>query len=208
MHPATGLNVEAHYAKNIKSGLNKVADNRNIALIFVDINLYKSDRIHLIEELRQLSTCAPIIVISEIQSPTFEKLAFDAGASGFLCKTDNKDMLIDAVETACGGNIYKNHGCLHDEEKLLSDDIVITNRQYEILNLLSQGLLNKQIAGELSISINTVNAHLHDIFARLHVTNRTAAVQKRVFSLLQKSILILSATQNQFLLIKKSNTIF
>ena len=52
----------------------------------------------------------------------------------------------------------------------------VTSRQKEVLYLLSQGLLNKQIANELNISSNTVKAHLHDLFRSLHVTNRTAAV--------------------------------
>ncbi len=53
----------------------------------------------------------------------------------------------------------------------------ITARQHEILYLLSQGMLNKQIAYELSISANTVKAHSHQIFRELNVHNRTAAVQ-------------------------------
>lgn len=57
-----------------------------------------------------------------------------------------------------------------------ANEVSLTKRQGEILSLLSQGLLNKQIADELSISVNTVNAHLHEIFRRLKVTNRTAAV--------------------------------
>lgn len=53
----------------------------------------------------------------------------------------------------------------------------VTTRQHEILFLLAQGLLNKQIAYELNISTNTVKAHLHEIFRQLNVNNRTAAVQ-------------------------------
>ena len=53
----------------------------------------------------------------------------------------------------------------------------VTSRQQEVLYLLSQGLLNKQIASELNISANTVKAHLHDLFVHLKASNRTAAVK-------------------------------
>ena len=57
------------------------------------------------------------------------------------------------------------------------DKVKITGRQQEILGLVSQGLLNKQIADQLNISTNTVKAHLHELFRHLQVTNRTSAVK-------------------------------
>lgn len=174
---SSGLTVEALYAKNTKSGLDRISMGIKPELIFVDVNLYEDNSEHLVDELRQLSTAAPVIIISEIESRSFEDLTIKAGASGFICKTNNKNILFDAVKAVCKGNVYRDcHKSEHQYKKQHSD-VVVTERQYEILTLLAKGLLNKQIGNELGISINTVNAHLHEIFSRLHVKNRTAAVQ-------------------------------
>ena len=174
---SSGLSVEAVYAKNTKSGLDKISTGVTPELIFVDVNLYEGNNKHLTDELRQLSTIAPVIIISEIESQSFERLTFEAGASGFICKTNNKNILFDAVKTVRKGSIYRDCHKLMPQDKTQNNNVVVTERQYEILQLLAKGLLNKQIGNELGISINTVNAHLHEIFSRLHVNNRTAAVQ-------------------------------
>lgn len=174
---ASGMEVDASYAKDIKSGIGKILDGIKPELIFVDVNLYEGSNDHLVEELHVLSRFAPIIIISEIETKAFEKLTIEAGASGFICKTNNKNILFEAVEAVSHGSIYSECHSFGDSYKPTSSNVTVTSRQYEILKLLSKGLLNKQIASELNISINTVNTHLHDIFRRLHVKNRTAAVQ-------------------------------
>jgi len=55
---------------------------------------------------------------------------------------------------------------------------VLSNRENEILQLLSKGLLYKEIADQLSISTNTVRQHIHNIYEKLHVQNRTEAINK------------------------------
>jgi len=174
---SSGLTVEAFYAKDAKSGLDSISTGIKPELIFVDVNLYEGNNKHLIDELHQLSTVAPVIIISEIESRSFESLTIKAGASAFICKTNSKNILFDAVKAVRKGNIYSDCHKLEHNYKKQNSDVVVTDRQYEILNLLAKGLLNKQIANELSISVNTVSAHLQDIFNRLHVKNRTAAVQ-------------------------------
>jgi RNA polymerase sigma factor (sigma-70 family) len=54
----------------------------------------------------------------------------------------------------------------------------LSNRENEILQLLSKGLLYKEIADQLSISVSTVRQHIHKIYEKLHVQNRTEAINK------------------------------
>jgi DNA-binding NarL/FixJ family response regulator len=174
---SVGLNIEASYAKDVKSGLGKISTGIKPELIFVDVNLYVGNYKYLADELRELSTVAPIIIISEIESSSFENLMIEAGVSAFIYKTNNKKILFDAVKTVCEGNKYCDCHKLEHGYKKQNNDVVVTKRQYEILNLLAKGLLNKQIGFELGISINTVNAHIRNIYRCLHVKNRTAAVR-------------------------------
>ncbi len=54
----------------------------------------------------------------------------------------------------------------------------LTNKENEILNLLSKGFLYKEIAAKLSISVGTVTQHIHNIYEKLHVSNKTEAINK------------------------------
>ena len=178
MLESSGLEFNGYYSKNIEEGLDVISKEVRPNLIIFDINMYESNNDRLMEGIRKLSAFAPIVIISEIESITFEKFIFDAGASGFVCKTNDQDVLCNAVRTVLNGEIYNNcHELINDYQHANIDEVKVTHRQHEILGLLSQGLLNKQIAGDLSISTNTVNAHLHEIFNKLNVTNRTAAVE-------------------------------
>jgi len=118
-----------------------------------------------------------VLVVSATNSSSMADIALANGASGFVSKASDSQVLIEAIKTVLNGDTYLPS--VHASNNKYSDEDVsrVTSRQHEILHLLSQGLLNKQIASELSISTNTVKAHLHEIFRLLNVNNRTAAVQ-------------------------------
>jgi DNA-binding NarL/FixJ family response regulator len=118
------------------------------------------------------------LVVSATDSPTTAQVALQKGASGFVPKSSESTTLLNAIKVVLDGGTYLNQvesqGLQNSNEGNVA---TITARQQEILFLLSQGMLNKQIAHELCISANTVKAHLHHIFRELNVHNRTAAVQ-------------------------------
>jgi len=168
------LNIQTFYAEDIPSAIQLIEKKGNPELIFLDINMFEGGNL-LAEKLKYLMEFAPVVIISEIESPSLKQMAMEAGASGFLSKSTDRNILFDAIEVIRNGGIYNN---IHIQDELeKKEKVAITERQYQILLLLSKGLLNKQIASELNISINTVSTHLHEIFRKLNVTNRTAAVQ-------------------------------
>lgn len=65
-----------------------------------------------------------------------------------------------------------------EQEKKFDNVESLSQRENEILQLLSKGLLYKEIAEQLSISVNTVRQHIHKIYEKLHVQNRTEAINK------------------------------
>jgi DNA-binding NarL/FixJ family response regulator len=170
------------HVKNANEALAYLQKNEAPDLILLDINLPGMNGFSLLQKFQEQNHQSPILIISATESATTTQLAIDRGASGFISKSCNSTALICAVQTVLKGGIYQPLSLSSNTNADINDRIEIkmahiTNRQKEILHLLSQGLLNKQIATELGISTNTVKAHLYEIFRSLNVKNRTAAVK-------------------------------
>ncbi len=167
-------NVEADYAQNYDSALNMLSNETQPDLILLDISSSGVNDFSLIDRIHKINIWIPILVISATDSSSDVNVAVAKGASGLVSKTSRSRTFLKAINVIIYGEVYRpsigdSVGGLYRTKK-------VTSRQHEVLTLLSQGMLNKQIALELSISANTVKAHLHDIFKQLQVTNRTAAV--------------------------------
>lgn len=163
-----------HYAGDAETALQHIVENGTPALILLDVNLPGMDGYSFLKKLQKLKIISPVLMISATESPSATGMALAKGAAGFVSKSSNSGVLLSAIKTVLGGDIYLP---VQQVRKKSDEQISVTSRQQEILHLLSQGMLNKQIAHELSISANTVKAHLHEIFRVLEVNNRTAAVQ-------------------------------
>jgi DNA-binding NarL/FixJ family response regulator len=168
--------IDTLYADDLKSALKIINEKGLPDLILLDVNLSGTSGFTLIDEFHQLNIWSPILIISATDTRTVAEMSLEKGALGFVSKSSDSRTLLKAIETVLRGDIYMpSHEASYSTA--LDSMSKVTSRQHEILYLLSQGLLNKQIASELSISANTVKAHLHEIFRHLNVTNRTAAVQ-------------------------------
>jgi len=111
--------------------------------------------------------------------------ALKAGAVGYLLKDSKPEELLAAIrETANGGApmtaeiARKVITSFHRTSAQLDEFEQLTGREDEILELFSQGLLCKEIADRLGISLETVNSHRKNIYRKLHVRSRTEAVIK------------------------------
>ena len=164
------------YADNYEAAIKSIDKFGHPDLILLDINLSGTCGFSLIKKFHDLNIWSPILIISATDSQSAANISLEKGAQGFVSKASDSLILQEAIKTVLTGNIYKQGFKTPSnlEEKNVA---TVTTRQHEILFLLAQGLLNKQIAYELNISTNTVKAHLHEIFRQLNVNNRTAAVQ-------------------------------
>lgn len=174
--------IHTSHAKDAKDALNYLQENSSPDLILLDINLPGINGFSLMNKFQNMNIWSPVLIISATESPATAQLAIESGASGFIPKSYDSRALIAAVQTVLKGDTYNPASLSFNAENESPNNpkmklAHITNRQKEILHLLSQGLLNKQIASELGISANTVKAHLYEIFRHLDVNNRTAAVK-------------------------------
>jgi DNA-binding NarL/FixJ family response regulator len=132
--------------------------------------------------LRAQYPSVPVVVVSANDDPTVIRRCMDFGASGFIPKTLGIEQMRDAIERVLKGNVWTppdvdlQAGADAEGTALLARLATLTPQQVRVLMMLSEGLLNKQIAYELSVSEATVKAHVSAILQKLGVESRTQAV--------------------------------
>jgi DNA-binding NarL/FixJ family response regulator len=136
-----------------------------------------------------------VISLTMFTDDNYIQSMIDAGVKGFLVKNINKDTLNKAITTvASGGNYYSEElfkfftrKVNTKEETKNSDDVKFTNREKEILQLLSEGLSNKEIADVLYVSERTVVGHKSNMLAK---TGCKSAISLLAYALRHKLIII------------------
>jgi DNA-binding NarL/FixJ family response regulator len=154
-------------------------------IVIMDINLPGMNGIECIREIktRVPRTQFMMFTVYENDEKVFE--ALKAGASGYLLKNTGLVQMIEALHELHNGgspmsaNIARKLVTVFREKENSEIPVeALSKRETEILHLLSKGLLYKEIADQLSISVSTVRQHIHKIYEKLHVQNRTEAINK------------------------------
>jgi DNA-binding NarL/FixJ family response regulator len=124
----------------------------------------------------------PVIVVSASDEPATIRRCMGFGASGFIPKTLGVDTMRAAISRVLGGGVWTppdvdlGPGSDAEAAELMARMATLTPQQVRVLMMLSEGLLNKQIAYQLSVSEATVKAHVSAILQKLGVESRTQAV--------------------------------
>ena len=154
-------------------------------IVIMDINLPGMNGIECIRQMKDKSPSTQFMMFTIYENDEKVFDALKAGASGYLLKNTGLVQLIEALKELHNGgspmsaniarklvNVFHQQGInMPSVEKL-------SLRENEILQLLSKGLLYKEIAEQLSISTSTVRQHIHKIYEKLHVQNRTEAINR------------------------------
>ncbi|MES2248644.1 MAG: response regulator transcription factor [Pseudomonadota bacterium] len=195
-----GAGIEFVLALSVDELLAGATDDLDLALI--DLNMPGADGQAHIDEIRRRHPAVPVIVLSGYEDPAIMRSALERGVLGFIPKAYSPEVMLSAVRLVLAGGVYvppmmltalppgivagvsassaaagepfaRGNGGTQTLEHLRS---VLTERQVEVLQLLSQGKPNKLIGRSLGISEGTVKIHLAAIFRALNVRNRTEAV--------------------------------
>ena len=132
--------------------------------------------------LRAQFPSAPVVVVSANDDPAVIRRCMDFGASGFIPKTLGTEAMRAAIMCVLGGGVWTppdvdlSSGTDAEATSLIARLATLTPQQVRVLMMLSEGLLNKQIAFELSVSEATVKAHVSAVLQKLGVDSRTQAV--------------------------------
>jgi DNA-binding NarL/FixJ family response regulator len=156
-------------------------------IVIMDINLPGMSGIDCVRLARRNNTKTQYMMFTVYENDEKVFEALKAGASGYLLKNTGLLQIVEALrELHEGGspmsaNIARklvNNFQDRMHEEIAADITLLSMRENEILHLLSQGLLYKEIAEQLGISTSTVRQHIHRIYEKLHVQNRTEALNK------------------------------
>ena len=151
-------------------------------IVIMDINLPGMNGIECIKKVKPQcpQTQFMMFTIYEDDEKVFEALA--AGASGYLLKKTPFNKIAESLsELYSGGSPMSTQIARKIINRLRNKETtgnieILSGRENEVLHQLAKGLLYKEIAGKLSITTGTVRQHIHNIYAKLHVQNRTEAI--------------------------------
>ena len=149
-------------------------------LVLLDLNLSDSSGFDGLATLRANTPDVPIYVVSATDSVEAYEKARTLGAAGYLPKSLGLEELSAALATALDGGAWFPEAEANAEDLAQAEFAArvasLTPAQRRVLAGLSDGLLNKQIAFEMNISVATVKAHMTAIFRKLGANNRTQAL--------------------------------
>lgn len=147
---------------------------RNADVAIIDINLPDMSGLELCKELHLLKPQLKIIALSTHNHTTYVKLMLQNGASAYLLKNSNLDVIDIAIEQVMQNKIYLSEELLPYiklDEVLQNTKPLLTKRETEILKLIVEGKTNMEIRKALFISIDTVDTHRKNLYSKLGVNN-------------------------------------
>jgi DNA-binding NarL/FixJ family response regulator len=151
-------------------------------LILLDLSMPGISGFSGLIYLRAQYPAIPVVIVSATDDGATIRRSLDFGASGFIPKRFGVDTLRDAILKVMGGDIWVpadtdlSAAVDPDMTRLRDRLVTLTPQQVRVLMMLSEGLLNKQIAYELGVSEATIKAHVSAILQKLGVESRTQAV--------------------------------
>lgn len=173
----TWLQIEAA-AKTAKDALLFLDNNPAVDVVLLDINLPDIDGLRLCELIRGKNKVVKIIGLTYVNEAGIITQLIRKGANGYLLKSMEREELIEAITRVMDGSIYLSKAA---NEKILQQlqnfDLtqnsipVLTRREKEILQLLSEGMTSHEIAGKLFLSNYTVDTHRKNMLQKFNVHN-------------------------------------
>lgn len=151
-------------------------------VILMDLIMPKKDGIDAIKEIIQENPDARILVITSFSDMDKAIQSIKAGAMGFLMKDTSPESMLQAIREVHQGNPWLSaeitRMLIHENiraKETISPVEKLTDREKDVLQLIAQGLSDKDIANQLIVSKATVRYHITNILTKLHLENRTQA---------------------------------
>jgi len=180
--PQTAMPVQILEAGDFKALQRLLAEGPDVDLVLLDLSMPGVSGFSGLLTLRSEYAGVPVVIVSASDDPTTISRTQNLGASGFVPKSSSIDTIRQAISAVLQGEVWYPEGVGMESEA--DDEIAdlikclgnLTPQQTRVLSMMSQGLLNKQIAYELDVSEATVKAHVSAVLQKLNVDSRTQAV--------------------------------
>jgi DNA-binding NarL/FixJ family response regulator len=172
---------------DLDSTLELTQDHDDLDLILLDLNMPGMHGLNGLINLRNEAPTVPVVIVSAEQDKQIVLQAITYGAVGFITKSSPRAQMTEAIEQILNGNVYlpsdiirtqKNPSRRSHEEPSIPPELLqaLTRKQLLVLERMTKGESNKQIAYNLDIAETTVKAHVSAILRKLNVHNRVQAI--------------------------------
>lgn len=170
-------------AGSFSQALKIIDDEKKLDLVIIDLDMPDMAWEEGIEELKKKSNGARFVVVSATEDGKSIRRTMENGISGYIPKRSDPKIMTGALKLILDGGTYlppsilesgNSSGNASGENKARGK--TLTNRQSQVLELVAQGLSNKQIAYEMGVSEATVKLHINALLRSIGATNRTQAV--------------------------------
>lgn len=185
-HNNNSLNIKVIGETNCVEQALKITNKKSPDLILLDMELIGSDGVTALAHLKDIDYAGKVLVLSGHQEDYYIFEAMEKGAAGYVFKTRVATQLYEAINTVIQSQIYlpseatnsffRKFQADSDSIRQKKYQLHLTQREQEVLHLLTQGASNEEIAKQLYVTVATVKAHLTNIFEKLKVTSRTQAI--------------------------------
>jgi len=171
-------------ASSIAAAQKALASEAPFDLLLLDLTMPGTRGFDGLIELRATRPKQPILVVSAHEDPRIVHEAMTCGAAGYISKSVRKRDLAEAIQDVMAGLVVLPKGYTPPpanggptrETDLAARVASLTRQQLRVLQMVRQGMLNKQIAHELGVGETTIKAHVSEIMRKLNVVSRTQAV--------------------------------
>ncbi|WP_329742837.1 response regulator transcription factor [Dyella sp. A6] len=157
-------------------------------VVLLDLRMPNMSGLEVLQSLSARNELPPTIILTTFDDDQLVLQGLKAGARGYLLKDVSLEQLVEAVRTVAGGGslvapmvtqrLLAGVGRMQNQFTSLEQPDPLTERETEILRLLSGGYSNKEIANSLKVAEGTVKNHVSNILSKLGVRDRTRAVLK------------------------------
>ncbi len=170
-------------SESLDTTIDVLRKNRKISIIILDLNMPGCDNFYGLLRIKEVFPNIPVVVLSASDSVQTVSQVMAFGADGFIPKTTATPMIKDALLAILRGEKWLPDGMANailevdDASKDISVKLKeLTPKQFQVVKLVKDGLMNKQIASKLYVTEATVKAHIGVIFKKLEVKTRTQIV--------------------------------
>jgi len=149
------------------------------SILVLDLSMPGEPSLGIIPKVLETSPGTKVIVLTMLSEPAFVRSSLQAGASGYVVKHSAARELVDAIRTALDGGTYLNPSL---GAKLAAAPVneeppdELTPREVEVLGLLAQGFMNPEVAGQLVLSVRTVETHRANIQRKTGISTRAELI--------------------------------
>ena len=156
-----------------------LVDSEVVDVVLLDVRMPGMSGLDVLERLAEDAPQVRVLMLSMHDQPAYVRRAIELGAAGYLLKSAGRDELLTALQVAAEGGTYLSSELMEPLVSTMAGRTrssgKLSPREHQVLQLVANGLENKQIATELDLSEATVKTYLRGVFERLEVSSRAEA---------------------------------